>query len=52
MGTVRIDYGAYVPHQGVPFLTVTPQLLDVGLLVVWTLVFVTVGWALFARKEV
>lgn len=52
MGTVRIDYDAYVPHQGVPFLTVTPQLLDVGLLVVWTLVFVTVGWALFARKEV
>lgn len=52
MGTVRIDYDAYVPHHSVPFLSVTPQILDVGLLAVWTLVFVTVGWALFARKEV
>ena len=52
MATVHVQWDQYEPHHVVPYEAVVPQMLDVGCLALWTVVFVTVGWALFVRKEV
>ncbi len=52
MATVHVQWDQYELHHVVPYEAVVPQMLDVGCLALWTVVFVTIGWVLFARKEV
>lgn len=51
MATVHVQWDHYKMHQVVPYEAVLPQIVDVGLLVVWMLIFVFVGWRLFVRQE-